>query len=221
MRWFLVALFALLAGATVGAAEPDSEEMETPTPAPPWGPGLPDPASARSGSLASWAWLAAWAALAGVVGLVVVSSLAKTRPVPGDPLVTAPGVPVARARRGASPFVPVPHRAAFDAGRDLAFRASPASPAHALELASALGLGEGVLFARASGARVVRFADCSSCRARTRERRWARARRAEDACGFEEGFLTGAFEVATGRAVAVKEVRCGAGRDGVCEFEIA
>lgn len=221
MRWFLVALVTLLVGATVGAAEADSEEMETPTPAPPWGPDLPDPASARPASLASWAWLAAWAALAGVVGLVVVSSLAKTRPVPGDPLVTAPGVPVARARAGASPFVPVPHRAAFEAGRDLAFRASPATPAHALELASALGLGEGVLLAQPGGARVVRFAECSSCRARKPERRWGRARRTEDACGFEEGFLTGAFEVATGRPVRVREVRCGAERDGVCEFEVA
>lgn len=190
-----------------------SEDLETPTRSPPWN----DPGS---GSVTTWILYAAWAALAGVVGLVVVSSLSKTRPVPGDPLVTAPGVPVGAAPRVAVPFVPIPHRAAIEAGRDLAFRAAPETVEQALRLAGALGLGDAVLVLD-RGARVVRISDCSSCRARGRERR-SRFRRGEpdDACGFEEGFLAAAFECALGREARVVERRCGAGRDAVCEFVV-
>lgn len=217
----VISLFVAAAGALAQEEAPE-EELST---GPPEG-GVPAPVRLPSPSPngASPVAVAAWTALAALVGMVVASSLAKARPAPSDPLVVTPGTPLPMPSSRSLAAVPA-HRA-VEAGRDLALRAAPSSVEHALDLVGVLGLGTADVARRAGGEFVVRVRGCSSCEERAdrlqalprRLRR--RAAREDVGCGFERGFLEGAFESALGRSVRVIETRCATRPGAPCEFSV-
>ncbi|HVL48452.1 MAG TPA: 4-vinyl reductase, partial [Candidatus Thermoplasmatota archaeon] len=139
-------------------------------------------------------------ALALLVGAVTLTSVRKHRSAIGADAASERLVaPLPMGPRRVEPVRAPEGKEVADAGEAVARRARAATIEEALDTFTALGYGDAALTSFSTTEAFVEVGRCSTCLRAT----------GDEPCHFEIGYLRGAFAVAWGTPVTVREVACG------------